>query len=94
MSAIVTRNGAPDLDKSTIDYEAIQDPGHGHSVAGWSACFIVLFGTTVSTVANVFGSWFWFWGGGVVIVVGIIVGIVLQAAGFGAKAHRKHLPAK
>ncbi|GAA4285441.1 hypothetical protein GCM10022261_29720 [Brevibacterium daeguense] len=84
MSKIVARNGAIDLDKSAIDYETVQDPGHGNTLAAWMTVFIMLLGAVVATVGNIFGSWMIFWVGIVIaLIVGPGVGLVLRAMGKG-----------
>jgi hypothetical protein len=84
MSQIVARNGAIDLDRSAIDYETVQDPGHGNTLAAWMTVFIILIGAIVATVANILGSWTIFWVGIVVALVGGPgVGLVLRAMGKG-----------
>lgn len=85
------RNGAPDLDKSTIDYEAIQEPGHGHSVAGWTAVATATLGVILVTLGVVVGPFTLVWVGAAVIVVAIILAPVLHKAGLGPKPHLKTL---
>ncbi|MYM20529.1 hypothetical protein GSY69_11275 [Brevibacterium sp. 5221] len=92
MSALVARNGAPDLDKSTIDYEAIQDPGHGHSIAGWTGSGLVFLGVIIGTIGNVLFSWPMFFVGAGIVVLGPIAFLILNACGLGAKPHHNHLP--
>ena len=85
------RNGAPDLDKSTIDYEAIQDPGEGHSVAGWTGAILVFLGAITATFGNVVGNWTIFWVGVAIAASAIIIAPILFKAGFGAKPHHNTL---
>ncbi|MCQ9366862.1 hypothetical protein NQ038_10820 [Brevibacterium sp. 50QC2O2] len=91
MSALATRNGATDLDKSSIDYEAIQDPGEGHSIAGWTGTTIMLIGTIVGVIGNLIFSWPVFWAGAIILVVGFVLGNILSKAGLGAKPHHHTL---
>ncbi|GAA2008351.1 DUF6704 family protein [Brevibacterium samyangense] len=51
MSEITIRNVAPDLDRGSIDYAAVQDPGHGNSAGAWTTVLIILLGSTIATVA-------------------------------------------
>lgn len=59
------------------------DPGHGDSVASWTAVIIVMVAVAVGTLA------FWFdiaplvWASAVVAVLGAPVGIYLKRAGYG-----------
>lgn len=85
------RNGAPDLDKSTIDYEAIQEPGHGHSVAGWISVAIVMLGVLLITIGIVTFVFPLAYVGGAVIVVAIILAPILHKAGLGPKPHLNKL---
>jgi hypothetical protein len=62
----------------------IDDPGHGHSPAAWTAVIIML-------VAVALGTLFFFldlpalvWASVVLLVIGLIVGWVLSRAGWGA----------
>lgn len=63
------------------------DPGHGNSVAAWTAVIIMLVAVAVGTIA------FWFdqpWivlGSVVLLILGPIVGKILASAGYGVKAH-------
>ncbi|GAA2091096.1 MULTISPECIES: HGxxPAAW family protein [Brevibacterium] len=77
------RNGAHDLDKASIDYAAIQDPGHGNTAAAWTGVFIMLVGICISTYGNIVASPAVFWGGGAVAVVGLLAGFVMRLAGKG-----------
>lgn len=62
----------------------IDDPGHGHSPAAWTAVIIML-------VAVALGTLFFFldipalvWASVVLLVIGLIVGWALSRAGWGA----------
>jgi len=59
------------------------DPGHGNSVAAWTAVSIVMLGTLVSAIAFPLNSVWVFWAGVVVIVLGVLAGKVLAMMGFG-----------
>ena len=90
MTDIIARDGTEDLDRSTIDYDSVQDPGHGNTVAGWTGVFIIMFGAIVATLGSITGNSMIFWGGLIVCAIGPIVGLVLRAAGKGGKAKNGH----
>jgi hypothetical protein len=56
---------------------------HGSTPAAWTLVVLVILGTTVSTVALVFGSWLGFWVGVGIVALGAIVGGVMKSAGLG-----------
>ena len=58
---------------------------HGHSVAAWTAVFIILVGAAVGSLAVVIASPFLYWVGIAICVVGAVTGKVLGMAGYGAK---------
>ena len=58
---------------------------HGSTPAAWTLVVIVTLGTTVSTVALVFGNWVGFWVGAAIVALGAIVGGAMRAAGLGQK---------
>lgn len=73
--------------------ENLNDPGHGDSVAAWTAVGIIMIATAVGTLA------FWFdqaaivWGSAVVAVLSVPVGMYLKRAGYGVggeKSKKKH----
>jgi hypothetical protein len=69
----------------------LADPyGHGHSTAAWAAVFVVMFGALIISLAVVFGLLWLGIVGGVVTVAGGLLGKLLSAMGFGAKAHSVH----
>lgn len=59
------------------------DPGHGDSVAAWTAVIIIIAAFTIGTLA------FWFdlaaivWGAFVLALIGVATGIFLKRAGYG-----------
>jgi hypothetical protein len=59
------------------------DPGHGNSVASWTTVIIIM-------VATLLGTWFFWenqptlvWASAGLVVVGLVVGAILKAAGYG-----------
>ena len=59
------------------------DPGHGNSVASWTTVIIIM-------VATLLGTWFFWenqptlvWASASLVVVALIVGWILKAAGYG-----------
>ena len=89
MSQSIARNGAADLDKSTIDYAAIADPGHGNSVAGWTGVIIMLLGISVGCVGfTIHNPTITYIGVGIV-ALGVVVGLLLRAVGLGHKPQKK-----
>ncbi|MEN9955775.1 MAG: hypothetical protein RLY34_582 [Actinomycetota bacterium] len=73
--------------------ENLNDPGHGDSVASWTAVTIIMIGFAAGTLA------FWFdnaplvWASAVFTVLGVPVGILLKRAGYGVggeKSKNKH----
>ncbi|MDN6528403.1 MAG: hypothetical protein L0K67_04900 [Brevibacterium sp.] len=89
MSQSVARNGATDLDKSTIDYAAIADPGHGNSVAGWTGVIIILIGVPIGCVGFTIHTAIITYIGIGVVALGVLVGIILRAVGLGNKPKKK-----
>lgn len=90
MTEIIARDGTGDLDRSTIDYTAVQDPGHGNTVASWTGVLIIFLGAVIATFGSVTGNWTIFWAGIIVCVLGPVVGLVLRAAGKGGKNTAGH----
>jgi hypothetical protein len=58
-------------------------PGHGNSVAAWTAVLVIMLGGLVSAIAFPLNSTWVFWAGIVVIVLGLVAGKVLAMMGFG-----------
>lgn len=69
--------------QTTADPILNQDLGHGNTVAAWAMFGVMFVGVVVSCIAFIIPNWIVFWAGGVVIVIGLIVGMVLKAAGYG-----------
>lgn len=63
------------------------DPGHGDSVAAWTAVILIIIGCATATLSVWFGETTWLWVSFGVIVLGVIAGIVLSRLGFGVKRH-------
>jgi hypothetical protein len=63
------------------------DPGHGNSVAAWTAVILVLIGCSISTLAVWIADSTIFWAGVGVCVLGAIAGPVLSRLGYGVKSH-------
>ena len=61
------------------------DPGHGHSVAAWTAVVISLVGFAAGTLAYWFDQPLFVYISAGVVVLGPLVGVVLAKAGFGVK---------
>lgn len=59
--------------------------GHGNSPAAWTSVAVMLIGTIVGCIAFVIGesATVLFWIGVGIIAVGVILGPVLKAAGYG-----------
>jgi len=77
---------------TTTDPVFDEIPGHGSTVASWSMFGIIFVGFIIGCVAFVIPNWVLFWTGGVIVLVGVAVGLILKAAGFGVggkhtKAH-------
>jgi hypothetical protein len=66
-------------------------PGHGNSVAAWTAVCLVVLASLVMAVAIVAGPLWWlFVVGCVLVVLGGIAGKVLAAMGFGVSGKPGH----
>jgi hypothetical protein len=58
--------------------------GHGNTPAAWTAVTIMLIGFVIGAIAVIMLNWPLFWIGGVaVVVLGAIVGKVMQMMGMG-----------
>ncbi|NYE94115.1 hypothetical protein FHU41_000336 [Psychromicrobium silvestre] len=57
--------------------------GHGNSPAAWSCVFTMLAGALLSSIAFVLANTPLFIAGVVVMVIGLIVGWAMRAAGYG-----------
>lgn len=59
---------------------------HGNTVAAWTAVVIMLVGCVLGALAFPMGSPTVFWVGVGVVVLGLVVGKVLQVMGYGASS--------
>lgn len=64
---------------------SIDDPGHGHSPAAWTAVVIMLLAVTLGTVFFFFDMPALVWASVGLLVAGAIVGWALAKAGYGAR---------
>ena len=64
---------------------SIDDPGHGHSPAAWTAVVIMLLAVTLGTVFYWFDMPALVWASAALLVVGALVGWGMAKAGYGAK---------
>jgi len=60
------------------------DDNHGHSVAAWTAVFILIAAAAVMALAVLFPNRWLFIAGVVIALVGVIAGKVLSMAGYGS----------
>ena len=60
------------------------DPGHGNSPAAWTAVIIMLVAFTIGTVAFWLDLAWLVWASAALLLVGLLVGVVLSKAGYGA----------
>jgi len=61
------------------------DPGHGHTVAAWTAVTIIILATTVGTVFFFLDMPLVVWGSAIFAAAGVVVGYVLRQMGYGSK---------
>lgn len=66
---------------------------HGQTPAAWTAVIIIMVASFVSTLGVVLGSWVTFWVGVGLVVLGAVVGKVMQMMGLGATPRHPHPPA-
>jgi uncharacterized membrane protein YfcA len=69
--------------------EHANDPGHGDSIAAWTAVIIIIIASAVGTLAFWFEQYDLVWASGILAVAGVVVGIVLARLGYGVKGKRK-----
>lgn len=58
-------------------------PGHGNTIAAWAMFGVMFIGVVIGCLAFVWANLMGVAIGGGVIILGLIVGLVLKAAGFG-----------
>ncbi|GER23475.1 hypothetical protein NCCP1664_19710 [Zafaria cholistanensis] len=78
MATNTAANNAPALDPMHAE-----PAGHGNSIAAWSAVGIMLIGTLVSCIGYTLASVSIFVAGLGVIGLGLVVGGILRAVGYG-----------
>lgn len=61
----------------------IDDPGHGHSPAAWTAVVIMLLAVTLGTLFFVLDMPVLVWASAALLVVGALVGWLMARAGYG-----------
>lgn len=61
---------------------------HGNTPAAWTAVVIITIAFLVGVIGLIIGSWPVFWAGAALVVVGGIVGKVMQMMGLGAVPKR------
>ena len=65
-------------------------PGHGNSVAAWTAVSIIMVGFLIMAVAVAIRSLWVFIVGALILVLGVVTGKVLSAMGLGSKERSTH----
>jgi membrane protein YdbS with pleckstrin-like domain len=65
--------------------ENSNDPGHGDSVAAWTAVIILIVATSVATVAYYFGEVQYLYASAALAGFAVVAGLVLSKIGFGVK---------
>lgn len=69
--------------------QAAANPGptkqghHGSTPAAWTTVVIITIAFFVGTLAVIIGNWPMFWVGAALVVVGAVVGKIMQKAGLG-----------
>ncbi|MGQ3384441.1 HGxxPAAW family protein [Glutamicibacter sp. TV12E] len=71
-----------------IDPVYAEEIGHGNSIAAWSCVLIMTVGFIVGGIAFANLAWSIVWVGCGIVVLGLIVGAILKAAGFGVGGAR------
>jgi membrane protein YdbS with pleckstrin-like domain len=65
--------------------EHSNDPGHGDSVAAWTAVIIVVIASIVATFAYYVGNTDYLYASAALAAFGVVAGVVLSKIGFGVK---------
>jgi hypothetical protein len=69
----------------------VGDTGHGDSVASWTAVIVIMVAFATGTLAFWFDQPVFVWASAGLAVVGLVLGFVLKAAGYGVNgAKSKH----
>lgn len=59
---------------------------HGSTPAAWTTVIIITLAFVIGTLAVVLGNWPMFWAGAALVVVGAVVGKIMQRMGLGKKS--------
>lgn len=86
---LVEQDSAAEEFRAEIPAEMI-DPGHGNSVAAWTAIMIMLIAITAGTVFFVLEMPLFVWLSAGLVVVGLLAGWLLKVMGFGVKPSAHH----
>ena len=81
-------SGIVNLDKLSVEVFMSQDandPGHGHTIAAWTAVTIIMVATAIGTVFFFLDIPLMVWISVGLALVGLIVGYVLRQMGYGSK---------
>jgi hypothetical protein len=65
-----------------------EEPGHGSSPAAWTAVVIMLIGFAIATASLFLDAYALVFVGAALVVIGLIVGGVMKALGFGVGGSR------
>ena len=71
-----------------IDPVYSEEIGHGNSVAAWACVLTMMVGAVVAGIAFANLAWAVVWVGCGIIVLGLVLGGILKAAGFGVGGAR------
>ncbi|KWR71323.1 MULTISPECIES: HGxxPAAW family protein [Glutamicibacter] len=71
-----------------IDPVYTEEIGHGNSIAAWACVLTMIVGAIVAGIAFAFLAWSIVWVGCGIVVVGLLLGWILKAAGFGVGGAR------
>jgi hypothetical protein len=65
--------------------EHANEPGHGDSVAAWTAVIVIMVAFATGTLAMWFGRMDYVLASAGLVLVGLVAGLVLSKLGFGVK---------